>query len=81
MAYSLFGHNSLFILVNIITKNVYLCFVLLKSLAFQVGSEVPLNELARQVELDKNNVEKYIQLLEQTQVIFRLSSLSRNLCN
>lgn len=65
----------------IFTKNVYLCFVQLKSLAFQVGSEVPLNELARQVELDKNNVEKYIQLLEQTQVIFRLSSLSRNLCN
>ena len=54
---------------------------LLKSLAFQVGSEVSLNELARQVELDKNTVEKYLQLLEQTQVIFRLSSLSRNLRN
>lgn len=54
---------------------------ILQSLAFQVGSEVSLNELARQVELDKNTVEKYIQLLEQTQVIFRLSSLSRNLRN
>ena len=54
---------------------------LLQSLAFQIGSEVSLNELARQVELDKNTVEKYIQLLEQTQVIFRLSSLSRNLRN
>ena len=54
---------------------------LLQSLAYQVGSEVSLNELARQVELDKNTVEKYIQLLEQTQVIFRLTSLSRNLRN
>ena len=54
---------------------------LLKSLAFQVGSEVSLNELARQVGVDKNTVEKYLQLLEQTQVIFRLSSLSRNLRN
>lgn len=54
---------------------------LLQSLAFQVGSEVSLNELGQQVELDKNTVEKYIQLLEQTQVIFRLGSLSRNLRN
>ena len=54
---------------------------LLKSLAFQVGSEVSLNELARQVDLDKNTVEKYLQLLEQTHVIFRLSSFNRNLRN
>lgn len=54
---------------------------LLKSLAFQVGCEVSLNELARQVELDKNTIEKYLQLLEQTKVIFRLTSFSRNLRN
>lgn len=54
---------------------------LLQSLAFQVGSEVSLNELSRQIELDKNTIDKYIQLLEQAQVIFRLSSLSRNLRN
>ena len=54
---------------------------LLQLLAFQVGSEVSLNELSRQVELDKNTVEKYITLLEQTLIIFRLSSLSRNLRN
>ena len=54
---------------------------LMQSLAYQIGSEVSLSELSRQVELDKNTVEKYIQLLEQTQVIFRLSSLSRNLRN
>lgn len=54
---------------------------LLQALAYQVGSEVSLTELGNLVELDKNTVEKYITLLEQTQVIFRLSSLSRNLRN
>jgi hypothetical protein len=54
---------------------------LLQSLAFQVGSEVSLSELGQQVDLDKNTVEKYIVLLEQSQVIFRLGSLSRNLRN
>ncbi len=54
---------------------------LLQLLAFQVGSEVSLNELSRQVGLDKNTVEKYITLLEQTQILFRLGSLSRNLRN
>lgn len=54
---------------------------LLQSLAFQVGSEISLNELGRQVDLDKNTVEKYIILLEQTQIIFRLTSMSRNLRN
>ena len=54
---------------------------LLQSLAFQVGSEVSLNELGQQVDLDKNTVEKYIVLLEQAQVVFRLGSLSRNLRN
>ncbi len=54
---------------------------LLQSLAFQVGSEVSMTELGQQVDLDKNTVEKYIMLLEQSQVIFRLGSLSRNLRN
>ncbi len=54
---------------------------LLQALAYQVGSEVSLTELGNLVELDKNTVEKYITLLEQTQVIFRLSSLSRNMRN
>ena len=54
---------------------------LLQALAFQVGSEVSLNELGTLVELDKNTVEKYITLLEQTQVIFRLPSLSKNIRN
>lgn len=54
---------------------------LLQALAFQIGSEVSLNELSQLVEIDKNTVEKYITLLEQTKIIFKLSSLSRNVRN
>jgi hypothetical protein len=54
---------------------------LLKALAFQVGNEVSYNELSQIVELDKETVEKYINLLEQVFVIFRLGALSRNLRN
>lgn len=52
---------------------------LLQSLAFQVGNEVSYNELANNLGLDNQTVEKYIQLLEQTFVIFRLGAFSRNL--
>lgn len=52
---------------------------LLQALAYQVGNEVSTNELSRMVELDRSTVEKYINLLEQSQVIFRLGAYSRNL--
>lgn len=52
---------------------------LLQALAYQVGNEVSANELSRMVELDRSTVEKYINLLEQAQVIFRLGAFSRNL--
>jgi len=52
---------------------------LLQALAFQVGSEVSYNELGRITGLDNQTVEKYIDLLEKTYVIFRLPALSRNL--
>ncbi|MFR9517117.1 MAG: ATP-binding protein [Rikenellaceae bacterium] len=54
---------------------------LLQALAFQVGSHVSYNELAQLCGLDSKTVEKYIVLLEQTFVIFRLGSFSRNLRN
>lgn len=54
---------------------------LLQALALQVGSEVSYNELGQIVGLDNETVEKYVQLLEQTFVIFRLSAFSRNLRN
>lgn len=52
---------------------------LLQAIAFQVGSEVSANELSNIVGLDNQTVEKYIQLLEQTYIVFRLGSFSRNL--
>lgn len=52
---------------------------ILQALALQVGSQVNYNELAGLVGLDRKTIEKYIALLEQSFVIFRLPSFSRNL--
>lgn len=54
---------------------------LMKALAYQIGSVVSYNELSQIVEIDKGTIEKYINLLEQTKIIFRLPSYSRNLRN
>lgn len=52
---------------------------LLQGLAFQVGSQVSYNELSQLCGLDAKTVEKYIVLLEQTYIVFRVGSFSRNL--
>jgi len=52
---------------------------LLKLLAFQVGSEVSLNELSRSLGVDVKTVQHYLDLLEKAFVIFRLDGFSRNL--
>ncbi|HKK66729.1 MAG TPA: ATP-binding protein [Bacteroidales bacterium] len=52
---------------------------LLQALALQIGNEVSYNELGKTVGLDNQTVEKYIQLLEKTYIIFRLGAFSRNL--
>jgi predicted AAA+ superfamily ATPase len=54
---------------------------ILKALAFQIGSEVNYHELSQVVGADKETVEKYIDLLEKTFVIFRLPALNRNVRN
>ena len=51
---------------------------LLLLLAHQVGSEVSVNELATQLHIARPTVERYLELLEQTFVIFRLPSFSTN---
>jgi len=51
---------------------------LLLLLAHQVGSEVSVNELATQLGMARPTVERYLDLLEQTFVIFRLPSFSTN---
>ena len=52
---------------------------LLQLLAFQVGSEVSLNELGQSLQMSKDSVNTYIDLLEKAFVVFRLSGYSRNL--
>ena len=54
---------------------------LLQALAFQVGSEVSYNELSQTCGLDSKTVESYVTLLEQSYIVFRLGSFSRNLRN
>ena len=52
---------------------------LLRALAYQVGSQVSYNELSQMSSMDSKTVERYITLLEQCYIIFRLPSFSRNL--
>jgi predicted AAA+ superfamily ATPase len=54
---------------------------LLSLLAFQIGSEVSLNELATQLSVDVKTVGRYLDLLEKSFVLYRLSGFSRNLRN
>jgi predicted AAA+ superfamily ATPase len=54
---------------------------LLQALAMQIGSQVSYTELGQLCGLDGKTVEKYLILLEQCFVIFRLGSFSRNLRN
>ncbi len=51
---------------------------LLTLLAHQVGSEVSTHELATQLALARPTVERYLDLLEQTFVVFRLPCYSTN---
>ena len=52
---------------------------LLQALALQLGNEVSYHELAVLLQTSTETIQRYIQLLEQSFVIYRLSSLSRNL--
>ena len=52
---------------------------LLKLLSFQVGSEVSLNELAGGLVIDVKTVGRYLDLLEKSFIIHRLTAFSRNL--
>jgi predicted AAA+ superfamily ATPase len=54
---------------------------LLQALALQVGSQVSFNELAQLCGLDNKTVEKYVDILEKTFIVFRLASFARNLRN
>ena len=52
---------------------------LLRLLAFQIGQEVSIAELATSLALNRLTVERYLDLLEKVFVISRVSGFSRNL--
>lgn len=52
---------------------------LLRMLALQIGSEVSVNELGLSLGLSHETVASYLDLLEQSFIIFRLGGFSRNL--
>jgi predicted AAA+ superfamily ATPase len=52
---------------------------LLQALAYQVGSLVSYHELSKLVGMNIATIERYIIMLEQSFVLFRLNSFSRNL--
>ncbi len=52
---------------------------LLRLLAYQVGSEVSVHELAQKLGMDGKTVARYLDLLEKGFVIFSLQGYSRNL--
>lgn len=54
---------------------------LLQALAYQIGNQVSYNEVGLLVGLDSKTVERYVDILEKSFVVFRLGSFSRNLRN
>lgn len=56
-------------------------FDLLRLLAFQIGHEVSMNELASNLSIAKQSVDRYLSLLEKAFIIKRLGGFSRNLRN
>lgn len=54
---------------------------LVEALALQIGSEVSYHELGQMIQANTQTVERYIDLLEQSFVLFRLGAYSGNLRN
>ena len=54
---------------------------IVKCLAFQVGSEVSINEVAKTSKTDVKTTNKYIDLLEKMFIIKKVNGFSRNLRN
>ncbi|WP_281309473.1 ATP-binding protein [Flavobacterium flavigenum] len=52
---------------------------LLRLIAYQVGKEVSVQELANQLQLSKNTVGNYLDLLSKVFILFKIEGFSRNL--
>lgn len=51
---------------------------LLRLIAFQIGKEVSLPELGQQLGIDKNTVERYLDLLTKVFVLYKVQAYSKN---
>ena len=60
-------------------KNSKLLLNLLRLLAFQIGNQVSLSEIARTLQIDNKTVSRYIDLFEKSFVLFSLGGYSSNL--
>ena len=60
-------------------KRADLVFKLLKVLALQLGNEISYNEIATLLGENVHTIKRYLEILEQAFIIFRLSSFSQNL--
>lgn len=52
---------------------------LLRMIALQIGKEVSLQELGNALNLSKNTIEKYLDLLSKVFIVFKIEGFSRNL--
>lgn len=52
---------------------------LLRLVAFQIGKEVSIQELANNLDLSKNTVDRYLDLLEKAFILVNVRGFSRNL--
>ncbi len=59
-------------------RNPRVLFNLIKLLSFQIGHLVSVNELAKQLYVDGKTINRYLDLLEKTFIIFKLGSFSSN---
>jgi predicted AAA+ superfamily ATPase len=60
-------------------KNSQKIFNLLRLIAFQIGGEVSLQELGKQLGISKNTVEKYLDLMSKVFILHKVEGFSRNL--
>ena len=60
-------------------KNSNKIYDLLRLIALQIGKEVSLQELGNQLQMSKNTVERYLDLLSKVFILFKIEGFSRNL--
>jgi uncharacterized protein len=60
-------------------RNSQKIFNLLRLVAFQIGGEVSMQELGKQLSISKNTVERYLDMLGKVYILHKVEGFSRNL--